>query len=294
MNPEFLKMQLFGAVIPATICAIVVLVFARPWRKDIDSLNNKPYWSMALGMAAGYIFAYWAIVGEIPSFPVDVEEYDSDSWLIYIPFVLTLLAFAHNFTDTTISKGLFIAISAMLSAWLIVPEWIVDEGESSALLWYWRLGFTATAVVMFTALEKLTNVTKGRTFSLLSFFLATAASGVLVLSANAKMGQLCGAIAAMSMAMFVLSIVFKNISWASSGNYFLAIVLTGLLVNGYLSGEAPLISFALIAIAPIFCWGAQIKAIQKFPPIAIGVAQILFAFIPIITALLIAFQYYVD
>ena len=288
MSPEFLKMQLFGAVIPATICAVIVLVFARPWRENIDSLHKKPYWSIALGLAAGYSFAYWAIVGEIPPFPVNVEEFDSDSWLIYISFAFVLFAFVHNFADNTISKGLFIATSAMLSAWLIVPEWIVDEGESSALLWYWRLGFTTTAVVMFTVLEKLTNVTKGRSFSLLSFTLATATSGVLVLSANAKLGQLCGAIAAMSMAIFVLSLVFNSISWSSSGNYFLAIALTALLVSGYLSGEAPLLSFALLAIAPIFSWGAQIKAIQKYPPIAIATAQILCASIPMIIALVIA------
>lgn len=294
MSPEFLKMQFFGAVIPATICATIVLVFARPWRKNVDSLYKKPYWSIALGLAAGYSFAYWAIVGEIPPFPVDVEEFESDSWLVYISFALVLFAFVHNFSDTAVSKGAFIAISAMLSAWLIVPEWIVDvdEGESTALLWYWRLGFTATAVVMFAALEKLANTANGRSFSLFSFVFATATSGVLVFSANAKMGQLCGAIAAMSMAIFVLSLVFKNISWSSSGNYFLAIAITSLLVSGYLTGEAPLVPFVLLAIAPLFCWSAEIKAMQKYPPLVILTSQILLALIPMIIAVVIASKSY--
>ncbi|WP_372366710.1 hypothetical protein [Candidatus Uabimicrobium sp. HlEnr_7] len=293
MNPEFLKMQLFGAIIPATICAVVVLICARPWRENIHSLQKNAYWSIALGLAGGYAFAYWAIVGDIPSFPVNLEDYESDSWLIYISFILALPAFTHNFVNNNTSKFTFIAISALVTGWLIVPEWIVDEGESSALLWYWRIGYAATAIALFAILESLTKVVKGKTFSLICFFLAVACSVVLVLSANAKMAQLCGAISAMSMAMFVVGIVFREISWSSSGVYFLAILLPGLLVNGYLAADTPLTPFTLVIFAPIFAWGAQLKAIQKYPPLVISLVSIFFVFIPISIALLIAYQYYV-
>jgi len=292
-NAEFLKIQLFGAVIPATICAAIVLIFSRPWRENIHSLHKNAYWSMALGLAAGYTFAYWAITGEIPSFPVDVEEYDSDSWLIYISFILTTFAFIHSFVNNNASKGIFVLVSALVTAILIVPEWIVDEGESKALLWYWRTAYVVLSVGLFAIFEKLTDVTKGRTFSLLCFFLFTAASGVLVFSANAKMGQLCGTVAAMSMAMFVLSFMFSNINWGSNGVYFLAIVLPALLINGYLSSDIPMIPFILVAVSPIFAWCAQLKFIQKYPPIVISAMHIVAVLIPNIIALFIAHQYYV-
>lgn len=283
MDP-FIKAQLLKIMAPACICAVIVVLCSYFWHKNSKKEN---YWSIAFGLAVGFAFAHWATVGEIPSFPIDVDEYDEFSWLIYISGVVAIYSLFNYFVTHWATKIIGIIIFASISACLIIPSY-VSEDYGVAVFWMWRLAYVAVAVLWFYSLEEIINVASDWT-SIFCFLFATGTSGVLVLFGSAKLGELCGAIAAMSMAMFVISFLFPKLSWRHNGTYFISLVVPALLLNGYFAGEElsywPMI---FIALAPTFIFFTKFKFFQGLNVII----KLVFPIVSIAIALIIAYTSY--
>ena len=249
------KLVLLGLVLPVVVCAAALIGAWRPWRPGAPIAGGL--WAGAVALGAGFVPAFLA-ADPWPDLPPHVTWH----WIAWLAVVAAAVGAADGLhrwpLRVRLSAGLALAAGC---GWLLVGDWVTHA-------WAWRGATAVVIAVLLATLNASAGRHQGASVPLSMCLAALGASIVLVLSGNAKLAQLVGALAACLGAAVVLAWWRPEVSLARGGVTVMAVLLPGLVLSGYFlswSEIAPWV-FVLAAIAPAFVWLSGFLPLDRLPP----------------------------
>lgn len=237
-----LNQILFGLILPAAVAG-GVLIFARSRMTETGS-----GWLIAVALCSGYIAGYLGLEG-VPPFP----PREGVHYLCYLAGIgLIAGGFWHLSTWGRVltQAALAIAIPRLLLNSTFKYTW----GQLEGILWWAGL---AIALFIFWTLvqQSFTALPAGGASPFVYFGLSGGTAVVLAVSGTLRVAQHAGILVAIFAAVWILTLILQRGSeerWrvfpggASAG---IALLLSGLWMNGYFYEEVPAASAVLLAIA---------------------------------------------
>lgn len=257
-----------GVLLPAFICAAALLAAWRPWQKDRSDAFSQ--WGGSLGFGLAFAISSGLLLGWAALPPKENWQ-----WLTYLSFFAVVVGLVNSWRRKTgLVCGL---IFACASAYLLVPTWQEPR-------WVWIVALAGANLVLLLTLDPLGRRWQGSTFAFTFLLTSTSCSVLLVLSGNAKFGQLAAIVAACCATSMLLSWWCHKLTLAGGAIPVIALLLPGLMFNGhfYNYSNVPPACFFLLLAAPIAAWIGQVPPIKRMRPwkgILISITAIL---IPII------------
>lgn len=251
----------YGIALPVALSAALLAVIARPWRRDNSARAQRT--AALLAIALGYVAGHVGLFGW-PAFP-PVESWQ---WLVYLALtaglvgVLAGLALIPDWLHRGLA-WLLLAIAPWLLLKILLPaEW------STLHIRAWLGGFSIAFIAFWTSLDALARRRPGPAMPLILLITISAGSFVLLESANARLAQLAGVLAAAIVPALIVATWRPGVSLAGGAALVTGIVLCGLLATGHANnyGDVPAIAFVLIAAAPTLAWAAEFSALRRLKP----------------------------
>lgn len=216
-------------------------------------------WSVALGLAGGYMAGHAGLSGW-PSFPpADVTD-----WLFWFAAVGVGFGFLKAFCRGPrwirwLGRGIASAgvpwlLLRPLSTWSAVERLGGVVALGAALFVFWSL------------LERLAERRPGASIPLVLWASASGTSAVLLFSASASLGGLCGALAAGLGACVALGWWRPSLSLARGPIPVVALLLGGLWILGSFYSEVSIPGAVLLYLAPLSGWIGEVPALQGLAP----------------------------
>jgi len=229
---------LLGVVTPALVYWVVQIGCARPFG---PRTRAKLEWSQGVAHAMGYACAFVVLFG-FPS-PSPREDWQ---WLFHVVFVLLAAGIAETIVHPRrkIKWALRVAVCAVVT-WMLLPSWAEQPVFQSTVMF-------ATALAVWSCVSVAYRRATGRGTSAVLFVACVAASGVLLLSGNARFAQLAGVLAATVAAQWTATFWTATV-WHDGGSAAVVTGLsTGLLFVGYLNNYSDVSAgnFFLAALLP--------------------------------------------
>ncbi len=256
-------------VLPAAVTAAVLVLIA------IWSLDRK--WlplATALAISCGILAGNYSRL----SLPYIPDGYGWP-WLLPAMIAITLVA---GIAFTSFGKNravgaVLIAVTTLALAFVLLP---VELHRAECLL-----GFVAVALANAFVLAKVSERTSPQTLYLLSTFVLL--KGTALVSIYSHFARVTDGAAIVASALIGLLAIncWKPISFKVAGQ-LLALTLPALMLSAQQNtySEIPVISFILIAIAPLAFIPALLPAFKKFSPRAQLAALIVLPIIPVAIA----------
>ena len=249
------KLVLLGLVLPVVLCATALIGAWRPWRPGAPIAGGL--WAGAVALGIGFVPAFLA-ADPWPGLPPHVTWH----WIAWLAVVAAALGAADGLHRWPLQVRLSAALAlAAGCGWLLVGDWVTHA-------WAWR-GTTALVIaLLLVTLNASAQRHRGASVPLSMCLAALGASVVLILSGNAKLALLAGALAACLGVAVVLAWWRPEVSLARGGVPVVAVLLPGLVLSGYFlswSEIAPWV-FVLAAITPAFIWVSGSIPLDRLPP----------------------------
>lgn len=263
---DFRTIWLAG-ILPATVCAAVLVLVWRPWRQPPATITR------AAGSSLAFVAALTVSAGMLLGWP-RIPPAESWQWLVYLGLLGALPGLAGSASG---GLGVCTALaSAAAGAWWIVPKWQEPRG-------WWVAALAGTVMITFS-LEPLARRRQGFGLPLTLFALSIASSAVLLLSGNLKLALLAGIIAACCGAAAVIGIWDRSFSLAGGPAGIVAIMLPCLLMSGQLLhySEIPNYAFYLPVLSLLALWVGEIGWIRRLGGLKSGAITLLVALIPLL------------
>jgi len=254
----FFAQQLWwGAVLPAVIAFIVLVVSWRAWRRE----GVSTHWGTPLALALGYLFAHWRIVGVPLSFP----PVDLNDWLFVTAMVATIWGIVeHLIAGQTLLRGAGRAVLAAVISWLILRPLMGNVWQGvSAYIWWISL---AVGWWLWWSLQvRLAATVPGVLVPLVLSMVAGGGGFVLLWSNSSSLSQLSGAVAAVVGATIPLLLWRVGGSIGSGGVAFVAGVLGLIWLNAIAFVPVPIWRIAALVIASLTPLLALLPGFQRKP-----------------------------
>ena len=252
--------MIFGMLLPALL-SLVALLLAWP---PFGAKRAAPglWWGAPLGLLLATGCAALGLIGYPLSKPATPTEYLSPYILLAgsVGFVVSFTEQRRGPSTLTLLISLFALLLASLLALSIAP--LLASGSIASAGEALKVGavlFCLGCVLGFGAL-KLGNApgsglqpeVPAALPPLVLFMVTVATSILLVLSGIISLAILCGALAASLGPAAVGSLIRRDLQLGSGVKLTSALILSGLLAQGYLLGEMVKVSGALLTFAPLF------------------------------------------
>jgi len=288
---------ILGIVAPVLISAAVLMAAWRPWRERERARGG---WGPPVAVGLGVLAAFIGLFGLPPLPPVE-----SWQWLFYLTLAAALLGVADALVAAPLAvrRGLM-WIPLAIAPWLLVRLLLPLEWSPGAT--YGFIAALAVAnIIIWTAIDVLALRAGRFTLLLVLTILVSAASKVVLDSANAKLAQLAGALAATLGPAMVLALWrdrginppaggTRTAATALSGRATLTITLpfTGVLMSAYVNnyGDVPAASFVLLAAAPVAMALAEFAPLHRLRPWQALLTRLSVAALPMLVALVLSMQ----
>lgn len=246
-----LEPLLYGVLVPVVVSGVVLAVGLRPRRAGATDGGR---WIGALAHGGGYAAGY-ALLFDWPALP-PCEDWQ---WLAHVALIAVAagLVDAQPGAPAAVRWGVRLLVSG-LTAWLLVPIWV----EARV---FWMLGLGAAVITLWAVLRRLAAHASAVCVSLALLAALVGAGGVLVLTGNARFGQLAGALAATFGARLVVGFFNRPVCEDVGSLAVVAVLLPGLMFNGHFNnyGDVPAAIFVLVALAPVAAWVAGIGPLRR-------------------------------
>jgi hypothetical protein len=238
-----LDLLIATVAVPVLFTAIFLLAGRWPAGREV----RRPAWGTLVAVGAAYAAAHLALLGRPPFPPVTASEWilygalgaliaaalqrawPASPWAAWIPRLILVLVLVP-----------LIARPLMQHTWTVMQSVLGVAGTILAWLVFWAF------------LDRASRDESRRVaWPLTLAVIAGGTSVVLMLSGSAKYGQLAGALAVAAGVWWLFSMAWER---ARSGNGSAAVpafVLGGLAAAGHLFAEMPVLSFALVSVAPV-------------------------------------------
>jgi len=239
-------------VLPVIVCAAILIGAWWPLRPDTTIGGRQ--WAGAVALGLAFIPAFLA-VERWPGVPPLVTWH----WIAW----LVPVAAAAGIADTLVRwptplRLLGAATLAAVCGRLLVGDW-VDHA------WAWRAVTAAVIAVVAVSVNAAGERRPGPGVPLSLCVAALGASVVLIGSANARLAQLAGALAACLGVVVALNWWRPTVSLSRGGVAVVAVLLPGLVLSGYFARGTEEIRpwvYVLAAVAPAFIWPAALIRLE--------------------------------
>ena len=235
---------IWGIVLPFLIAVVTTVAAHFASRKS----RGVALWGVPIGIAGGFVVAYVAIVGR-PAFP----PREAQGWLMYL--AMTAAAVSLIATAVRARAVVIWPLSIML---LFATARLLPKAESLESAFWPTVAIAAGAMlVWWITMERLASRTLGATLPFLLSGVAGVLALVLVDAGTQLVGQICGAVAVMLLAIAAVALWYRNLTLAHGGILITAVLLLGLLLCGHLYADVTMRDVILLAVAPLAAWGGE-------------------------------------
>jgi hypothetical protein len=240
-----------GVALPA-IVAVVVLLLTRPRRVQPVARRGRV---AAAAVGGGFLCGFVALFG-VPS----VHPLGGWQWVAAAGLIATVVGVISASDREQWWSLVLRAVACLVVAWLIVPRF----AELAEVRWEWAAALAVVSFVVWSALVAAAPYVP--ISAALAMLIAAASVGsvlLAVLSSNAKLGQVCGALAAALGGALVVALWRREAVCLSGLAPLAGLLLPPLMFDGhfYDFAELPAAAFLLVAIAP-----ATLAAV-RLPPL---------------------------
>ena len=287
-----LKQLFLGLFLPAVVSG-GVLIFARSLSSKQDATNTgesetgSSDWLIAVALSAGYIVGYLGLEG-LPSFPPRLGAH----WLCYLAVIGLIVGGLWNFSfwGRIITQ---VALAVIIPRLLLAPTFRHTWGQLEGIIWWVCL---AAAIFIFWNLvqQSFTILPSGVSSSFVYFGLSGGTALILALSGALRLAQHGGVLVALFAASWGIALISGQRSdrnrhlFPSSASPVVALLLSGIWMNGYFFEEVPTASAILLLIALLFVHVGRIEAIQKLGARRSALVQIAAIALPVLIAIGVA------
>lgn len=236
-------MILRGVLAPAGASLVLLVILARPWRKNALSARA---WAAAPAVVLGLAVGFWALFG-LPKLP------PAQGWE-WVFHAAVLAAFA-GILEGLLKRPAWLPYVwrvglSVLTTWLLAPRF--DDFASTRMYWLAGMAMLCVALWATVALAE----TRVHPVCAVIVIMVAAISGSLILALygnQAKFGQVAGALTAALGGGWVVAIWNGRAVSLRALAPVVALVLSPLMFNGnfYTYSETPALAFILPATAPL-------------------------------------------
>jgi hypothetical protein len=251
----FLDLAVYGGLAPGAAAAVLLwLALRAAWPTRAAACH----WGAAAALAAGFLVGY--ALTDVPAW------IPSASW--QWPPHVALLAASLMFLEALgrLPKAVCVAMDlafAGVATWLLVPE----LRETATYIWFLRASLAIAILLTWWSLAAWALRQPGVNYFALLTLIALLGAAVVTLAGSLRLGQPFGFLAASMAGIGTVAWWQREQSPSQGVAPTLAVLLAGMLCNGYYHrgyDDFPMASFILVAIAPIVLALTGL-AVQRLP-----------------------------
>ena len=282
------KQLILGLFLPAVVGG-GIFIFAKSLVSKRESEHKRDWfsgWLVAVALGAGYIAGYIGLEGS-PPFP----PREGVHWLCYLAIIGLISGvfwYASRWGRLIGQIGLSIVIPRLLLNSAFKYTWGPFEG----IIWWVCL---AVAIFIFWHIiqQSFTILPAGGSSPFVYFGLSGGTALILALSGSLRLGQHAGVLVAIFAASWIITLVGqrsddKGQVFPISASPVVALLLSGIWMNGYFYEEVPAASAILLAITLFLAPVGRIEGIQQLGPRRSNIVQIGVIALPVVIAIGVA------
>jgi hypothetical protein len=216
-----------GFVLPGVVCAVILVLAWRPWRRGERAVDGR--WAGAIAIGVGYAIGYWRLVGDLrfpPSSP--------DNWILYLmPVVMGVGVLFCSMPPAPKTRVLCVLVVCALLNWLLIKP-LVGEGMSRLVGGMWVVGGALGMTVWWLGLNKIARRGPRVLGPAVAMMVAAGAAAILGDGGLALRGGFpLGVLAVELAATCVIAAWAKQFSLAGGGTTAVTLVVLGTVLYGY-------------------------------------------------------------
>ena len=283
-----LKQLILGLLLPAVVGG-GIFIFAKSLASKRESEQKKDWLSgglVAVALSAGYTVGYIGLEG-LPPFP----PREGVHWLCYLAIIgLISGAFWHSLRwgRLIVQIGLSIVIPRLLLNSVFKYTW----GPLEGVIWWMCL---AVAIFIFWHIvqESFTILPTGGSSPFVYFGLSGGTALILAVSGSLRLAQHAGILVAIFAASWVITLVGQRSEnkwqvFSLGASPVVALLLSGIWMNGYFYEEVPVASAVLLLLSLFLAPIGRIAAVQRLGGRRSAFIQVAVIALPVIIAIGIA------
>mgnify|MGYP003579573763 CR=1 FL=1 len=263
----------------ALLCGAIMLLACRPWSRSDVQVRGQ--WGAPLGLGAAtisaYLMAFVALKEPLPQW-VPQERWQ---WITIMTLAATCFGLiGAGWRPVSWERIFLCGVAAFCIAWLIQPTPRVNHpGVFKAMVGVMAFGLAMN-------LELISLRRRGATVPLAMAMVFGGAAMVFVQSGFARIGLLAAAPATAALVIALLARWNPSVSLCDGGGIWLGAMLAALIGiggdSGYNTGEVPIASFVLVAVAPLMLWVGELRRVQSMQPANAAIVRIALVCVPVV------------
>lgn len=252
---------LLGIVVPAVVCAAILLAAWQPWRR---AAPRDGRWAGAIAIGIAYAIAYAKLVGDFQWPPTS-----ADNWIVYLmPAAMVGGVLFCAFPLPPWARVVAVAALAVVLIWLLLRPLVGSEFSGAAAAGWIAAGALAMNL-WWVAINQLARY--GPRLLAPIVLILTAGGGAAILADNGLLqrgGLVLGAMTAILAASAVVAAMSPRFRLAGGGTLAATLVLFGTLLYGYYyiyPDPAPRLigAMGIVLAAPLLAWVAWLPGIRR-------------------------------
>lgn len=285
------KQLVLGLFLPAIVSGGILILakFVASKRESEYREKGKDWfsgWLVAVALSAGYIVGYTGLEG-LPPFP----PREGVHWLCYLALTgLIVGCFWHfSLSGRLIAQ---IVLSVIIPRLLLNSAFKYTLGQFEGIIWWVCL---AAAIFIFwhTVQQSFTILPSGGSSPFVYFGLSGGTALVLALSGSLRLAQHAGVLVAIFATSWIITLVGQHSEnkwrvFPRGASPIVALVLSGIWLNGYFYEEVPAVSAILLAMALFLAPVGRIEKVQQLGAWRSTFVQIAAIALPVVIAIGIA------
>ena len=284
--------QLFlGLLLPAVVGGGIFILaksLASQRAGDQSEKQNSLFsgWLAAVALSAGYIAGYIGLEG-LPPFP----PREGVHWLCYLALIGLILGIFWHFEVSKRFSGQ-VLVSVIIPRLLLNSMFKYTWGQVEGFIWWVCLAL-AFFVFWNIVQQSFTILPAGASSPFVYFGLSGGTALVLALSGSLRLAQHAGVLVAIFAASWIITLVGRHAEhkwrvFPRAASPVVALMLSGIWLNGYFYEEVPAASAILLAVALFLVRVGRIEKIQQLGTRRSTFVQIAVIALPVVIAIGIA------
>lgn len=283
------KQLILSFLLPAVVGG-GIFILAKSLVSKRESDHKKDWfsgWLVAVGLSTGYIVGYIGLEGSPP-----LQPREGVHWLCYLAIIgLILGSFWHSsrLGRLIVQIGLSIVIPRLLLNSAFKYTW----GQFEGVIW-WACLAVAIFIFWHTVQQSFTILPAGGSSPFVYFGLSGGTALIFAVSGSLRLAQHTGILVAFFAASWIITLVgqrAENNKWQVfplGVAPVVALLLSGIWMNGYFYEEVPVASALLLAAALFLAPVGRIERIQQLGARRSTIVQIGVIALPVVIAIGIA------
>ena len=285
------KPLVFGLLLPAIVGGGIFIfanILASKRSRDQAEERNGLFlgWLIAVALSVGYIVGYIGLEG-LPPFP----PREGVHWLCYLALIGLILGVFWHFAISKRFSGQ-VLVSVVIPRLLLNSMFKYTWGQVEGFIWWLCL---AGVIFIFWNMvqQSFTVLPSGGSGPFVYFGLSGGTALVLALSGSLRLAQHAGVLVAIFAASWIITLVGQRSDnkwhvFPRGASPVVALVLSGIWLNGYFYEEVPAASAILLAIALFLAPVGRIEKVQQLGARRSTFVQIAIIALPVVIAIGIA------